>query len=174
MDTIKKTSSSITRTASKTKIIVLLCVVFVILCGVAYVSFYQFFLEKHFQQMIDDGVVAKAEITGCSTRGEKMSYFVCVYKYVDENGTKYTGTLYPPIYPYFRTSKEAEEHIGEAVEIYIDGKGKSIPVGAQPEPGRAIFWVVFSTVLVCADIAGIVIVSMKIHKNKSSQKLSKS
>ncbi len=160
MATIKKNSYSTTRTASNTKILVLCCVLFVILCGVVYLCFYQFFLEKHFQQMIDDGITAKAEIFSCRQNSNRSPY-ACVYKYVDENGTKYIGAL-KPIY---KTKKDAETHIGEIVEIYIDGKGKSIPVGEEPQIGRSLFWVVFSTILVCADIVGIVVVSMKIHKN---------
>ncbi len=122
--------------------------------------FINFFLEKHFQQMIDDGIVVEAEIYSCRQRHLRAPY-ASVYKYVDENGRKYIGRL-KPIY---KTKEEAETHIGETVEIYIDGKGKSIPVGEKPHIGRSLFWVIFSTILVCVDNVGIVIVSIKIHKN---------
>ncbi len=59
--------------------------------------------------MIDDGIVAKAEITGYRQNSIRSPY-ACVYRYVDENGTKYIGTLNPPIYPFFKTKKEAEAH----------------------------------------------------------------
>ncbi len=160
MATIKKNSYSTTRTASKTKILVLFCVLFLVLCGVVYVCFFQFFLEKHFQQMIDDGITAKAEIFSCRQKSNRSPY-ACVYKYVDENGTEYIGGL-EPIY---KTKQEAETHIGEVVEIYIDGKGKSIPVGAEPHIGYSSIWVVISTILLCADIVGIVIVSIKIRQS---------
>lgn len=160
MATIKKTSYSNTRTASKTKILVLLCVLFIILCGVAYACFFQFFNEKHFQQMIDDGITAKAEIFSCGQDSIRSPY-ACAYKYVDENGTEYIGIL-KPIY---KTKQEAETHIGEAVEIYIDGKGKSIPVGEEPQVGYSLIWVVISAILVCTDIVGIVIVSIKIRQS---------
>ena len=162
METIKKNSYSTMRTVSKTTILVLLCVVFIILCGVAYLCFFQFFNEKHFQKMVDDGITAKAEIYSCGQDNIRSPY-TCAYKYIDENGIEYVGRL-KPIY---KTKQEAETHIGETVEIYIDGKGKSIPVGEEPEAGYSLIWVVISTILVCADIVGIVIVSIKIQKERN-------
>ena len=65
--------------------------------------FINFFLEKHFQQMIDDGIVVEAEIYSCRQRHLRAPY-ASVYKYVDENGRKYIGRL-KPIY---KTKEEAE------------------------------------------------------------------
>ncbi|MDE7454381.1 MAG: hypothetical protein K2M64_00960 [Clostridia bacterium] len=160
MATIKKNTYSTTRSASKTTLLALFCILFIILCALSYVCFFSFFNEKHFQQMIDDGIVAKAEIYSCGQDNIRSPY-ACAYKYVDENGTEYIGVL-KPIY---KTKQEAEAHIGETIEIYIDGKGKSIPVGEEPQVEYSLVWVVISTVLVCADIVGIVIVSIKIRQS---------
>ena len=112
--------------------------------------------------MIDDGITAKAEIYSCGQDNIRSPY-ACAYKYIDENGIEYVGRL-KPIY---KTKQEAETHIGETVEIYIDGKGKSIPVGEESETGYSLIWVVISTILVCADIVGIVIISIKIQKERN-------
>ncbi|MCM1395352.1 MAG: hypothetical protein NC132_04485, partial [Corallococcus sp.] len=89
----------------------------------------------------------------------------CVYRFIDEDGTKYRGIL-DLIY---KTSKEAEQHIGEKIEIYIDGKGECFPVGEKPDIGYAVTWVVISVILICADTVGIVITSVKIHKEKQKR-----
>ena len=166
MATIRKSSYSTTRTASKATIFALLCVLFALLCGVAGFCFFQFFNEKHFKEMIDDGVTAKAEIYSCGQDNIRSPYG-CTYKYIDENGIEYIGIL-KPIY---ETKQEAEKHIGEEIEIYIDGKGQSIPVGEEPQIGYALTWVIISTALVYADTAGIIILSIKIRRDKKISEL---
>ena len=114
--------------------------------------------------MIVDGKTATAEIYGCTQSGIR-SPWSCVYRFVDEDGTKYRGILDP----IDKTSSEAEQHIGEKVEIYIDGNGECFPVGEKPDIGYAVTWVVISVVLVCADAVGIVITSIKISKEQQKR-----
>lgn len=124
------TSYSRTRTASKKVFLIIFCIGFLILCGVAVGCSVGLSQVMHRQQMIVDGKTATAVIY--SYRQDSVhSPYACAYKYIDESGLEYWGIL-PPIY---KTKQEAEQHIGEEIEIYIDGKGESFPVGEKPNIG---------------------------------------
>lgn len=69
----------------------------------------------------------------------------------------------------YKTREEGEKYIGEKIEIYIDGKGGRLPVGEDPNIGYAETWVIISVILVFADTVGIIVTSVKIHRNKQKQ-----
>ncbi len=157
------TSYSRTRTASKRIFLIIFCIGFLILCGITVGCFVGFFQAKHRQQMIVDGKTATAEIYRCyQDSGFGPNAWRCVYRYVDENGIEYAESLATS----YKTSEEGEKHIGEKIEIYIDGKGNSLPVGEESGVTTAIIWITVMTVLLCADTVGIVITSMLIRKEK--------
>lgn len=157
------TSYSRTRTASKKIFLVIFCIGFLILSVVAALCIYGFCKVKHYQQMIADGKTATAVIYRAFT-ASKNEPAGCMYQYVDENGVEYIG-----VWKHFKTKAEAETHIGETVEIYIDGKHDSFPVGEEPGNAAAIAWVTISILLLCADTVGIVITSVKIHREREKQ-----
>jgi len=116
--------------------------------------------------MIADGKTATAVIYNCGQdSGFGPNVWRCVYKYIDKDGTEYIGFLSQS----YKTREEGEKHIGEEVEIYTDGNGKSFPVGEKPNVGYAVTWVVISVLLVCADMTGIVITCVKIHKERQNR-----
>ncbi len=160
------TSYSRTRTASKKTFLFVFCICFFILCGIAIGCFVGLFQAKHCQQMIADGKTATAEIYNCyQDSGLGPNAWRCAYKYIDENGTEYSATLAMS----YKTREEGEKYIGEKIEIYIDGKGGSLPVGEDPNIGYAETWVIISVILVFADTVGIIVTSVKIHRNKQKQ-----
>lgn len=158
------TPYSRTRTASKKTFLIIFCILFVILSGVLIGCCVGLAQVKHHQQMIINGKTATAVIYSCG-QDRIRSPYACSYKYIDENGLEYWGILQP----IYKTKQEAEQHIGEEIEIYIDGNGESFPVGEKPNIGYAVTWVIISIILVCADTVGIVITSIKIHKSKQKQ-----
>ncbi len=158
------TSYSRTRTASNKTLLVLSCVVFLVLSAILYLCIFGLTVVKHHQQMIVDGKTATAEIYACTQSGTLAPWY-CVYRYFDENGAEYWGNL-KPIY---KTEEEAAKHIGEKVEIYIDGKGDCFPVGEQPNIGGAITWITIMSLLVCANAVGIVLISVKICKERRNR-----
>lgn len=158
------TSYSRTRTASKKTFLIVFCVGFLVLIGITGFCIFGLLNEKYRQQMIVDGKTATAVIYSCG-QDNVYSPYACAYKYIDENGLEYWGIL-PPVY---KTKQEAEQHIGEEVEIYIDGKGNCFPVGEEPNIAYDVTWVIISVISVCADIAGIAVTSVKIHKEKHKQ-----
>lgn len=52
------------------------------------------------------------------------------YQYLDENGTKYSGSTTRTFVFGYEAAEEVIEK-GQTIEIYIDGKGNSFPVGVE-------------------------------------------
>lgn len=157
---VKTTSYSRTRTASKTTFLVLFCIFFVVLFAFVYLFLSGYFREKYRMKIKESGVTATAEIYAVSPSGH--STFQCYYQYIDENGIKY-WSVWGPLYT---SREEAEKNLGKQVEIYIDGKGESILTDWEPSVGRVLAFSIVSIVLLCADTVGIVITSVKIHKER--------
>ena len=170
MATIKKNSHSTTYTASKTKLLCIACILFVVFCALSYFFFLGYLQEKYRLQIKENGVKATAEIyTVSGSSGSSNRLYKCYYQYIDENGIRYWAT-WGPLYS---RREEAEENLGKQIEIYIDGKGESITADWEPAIGKCITFFIISFVIVCADTIGIAILSVKIHKTRMRKKSQK-
>lgn len=161
MATVKKTSYSTTRTASKGKILVLLCVLFAVFCALSYLFVSGYLREKYRMKIKENGITATAEIYAVSS-GSGHHTFQCYYRYIDENGVKYWSVWGPT----YTNREEAEKNLGKQIEIYIDGKGESIRADWKPSFGRILAFSICSLALVCADAVGIAVLSIKIHRER--------
>lgn len=87
--------------------------------------------------------------------------YVLRYYYKDDNGVEYTGTT---TYMY-ELKEEAEKHIGEKVQIKIDGKGHSMFADYNP-PSPVLFWVLCVLCILAVVILVFVIIlnTLKIKK----------
>lgn len=162
-----KTSYSITRTASKTTLLAIFCVLLIVFCALSYLFFSGYLREKYRIEIKENGVTATAEIYAVSS-GSGYHTFQCYYRYIDENGVKYWSVWGPE----YTSREEAEKNPGKQIEIYIDGKGESMPTDWEPSVGGILTFFIGSLVIVCADIAGIVIVSVKINKERKPKSAS--
>ena len=124
------------------------------------------------QAAIDSGTIVEAEITGIRStssgsdfhhKTQKFGYYT-VYTYEDENGISYSGTFQTHL-----TKEEAQEQIGNAVQVYIDGKGASILVGAHPraKTGYAVIIAVFSVLFLLIALFPLLI---KLWLNRKSKR----
>lgn len=161
MATIKKTSYSITRSASKEKLLVVFCILFVVFCALSCLFITGYIREKYRMKIKEAGVTAIAEIYAVSF-GSGHHTFQCYYSYIDENGIKYWSVWGPE----YTSREEAEKNLGKQIEIFIDGKGESMPIDWEPSFGWILTSFIVSVVLVCVDTVGIVILSIKIHKER--------
>ncbi|MDE6604877.1 MAG: hypothetical protein K2K85_02505 [Clostridia bacterium] len=119
-------------------------------------------VEVKMQNAQNGGVIVEATIVnvrsyGSSgmigefrTRGDKS--FETIYNYIDVDGTIYSGTAKAG----YNTEKEAKQHIGEKIEIYIDGKGNSIAKGNKTNPTQYIIVAIIFFIIDVAIIAFVI------------------
>ena len=160
---IKKNSSTTVRTASKRTLLILFCVLFLILAAASAVCFYGYSHLRYHEKMIEKGDTATAEIYSYRYGSGAMSGVYCVYKCV-ENGITYKGEWGRQM-----PSKEAETYIGKQITIYIDGKGESFPVEDKPNTALSLTFSILVTALTLADLAGVIIFSIKIKNEKTDK-----
>lgn len=72
------------------------------------------------------------------------------YKYTDENGVVYKGSVRTHIHDYATADKAVES--GQTVEIYIDGKGNSFPANTEISQTKCITVLVFSIILTVGSV----------------------
>lgn len=126
-----------------------MCIVSVIFALCFWVMFVNYNKDLYLQSIKERGEKVTTEIvrTGYEsgvTIGH--SFVVLIYEYIDENGVEYNGMCESR----FNVLEDAEKHIGEKVEIYIDGKGKSILTDRKINPGSNVILAVIFIVLCCA------------------------
>ena len=135
---LRKTANSILCTA----------LVLLIFVSASILLYYQSTLQRN---AMEGGVIVEAKIVGvrsCSSPSSGVHWHL-EYRYIDENGVRYSGTSGP----LFNYIEEAERHIGEKVDIYIDGKGNSIEVGSTPADKALIAVFVVLIIIVLIAIA---------------------
>ena len=84
-------------------------------------------------------------------RGKKINL---KYEYFDENGRRYEGTN---DHVYFKSTEDAQKHIGESVWIYIDDDGHSVLASSNPQPWRIIL------LTACTLLASIIVFVFMIY-----------
>lgn len=112
---------------------------------------------------IKGGVTAIAEIKYLDADIQQGSYptlYNVRYEYISPEGIRYTEVIV------LATSdkEEALSHIGEKVEIYIDGKGNSIPVGKELNVHSSLIVSIVFGLIAIAYTIGLIIVCIKEHR----------
>ncbi|MDE7216423.1 MAG: hypothetical protein K2O08_06400 [Clostridia bacterium] len=98
------------------------------------------------QNAIDGGVIVEAEIVTVQREPNhtgSRSAFTVWYRYIDANGIEYSGIAESTIIG----ENTAKSYIGKKINIYIDGKGNSIPVGHKTNLGLAVAGATILTIL---------------------------
>ncbi|MDE7394635.1 MAG: hypothetical protein K2M95_00740 [Clostridiales bacterium] len=119
---------------------------------------------------IRGGIIVQAEWIGIipdEHRGHGSTYDLG-YEYIDENGVRYREECTWG----FGSIEEAKSHIGEKVDIYIDGKGHSIAVYKAEDFDKNTAWVLMGVaigVIVCYT-TGLIIWGVIKHRHKRNGK----
>lgn len=148
---------------SKIKIALVSIVVYLILAVIIGLMVFDYIADIGKANAIKGGVTAIAEIKYLIPNIQKGSHptiYDVQYEYISPEGIRYTELII------LATSdkEEALSHIGEKVEIYIDGKGNSIPVGKDLNVySSLIVSIVFGLIAVAYTI-GLIIVCIKEHR----------
>ena len=127
---------------------IIIYVILIALYGLIWYRYVDICKDAHKQyNTIKNGVIVEAEFVriesfirssdSARTRKSKIGYDL-IYEYVDGD-IKYEGEGAFN----FDYESEAEKYLGEKIQIYIDGKGVSIPVGQQPNILPAVFMSIF-------------------------------
>ena len=150
--------------ASKKIWLLVCCVIIFFLSIGVYLAWDSVFEEKRLSTLQEKGTKVVALIANVATKGNYG--IIVVYQYTDSNGMNYNGDCGR----LFKTRQEAEAQIGKTIEIYIDGKGNSIPVGMKTSENWQLVWAIVLSVIVCGLLTATVILSVKIAKEKKLKK----
>lgn len=114
---------------------------------------------------VESGVIVEATITEPVKRDLKNhEIYDCKYEYV-EDGVYYSGIKTIRAL----SIEEAQEHIGEKVEIYIDGKGTSVIVGEEVSVGYDKWMII--AFAIAGGIYTVWLISFMIYKTYMKKKL---
>ena len=151
--------SNYTYIASRRSIILCLSALGLFFMVFAIALFFAYGKSINYQKMIDKGDKAVAELVRLQydSSGANSGFFLLWYEYIDENGIKY-GNRYL-LGGRYANREAAETHLGEKIEIYIDSKGNSIPVGQNPGINSNLILAIVFVFLLSADIIGIILLA---------------
>ena len=163
-------SESNTYKASK-KVWILVCSLFAIFFIGALIAMFTYgisdarymaWLKKNGEKV--EATVARVVLDSGAHNGGNI--IVTYYKYVDSNGLVYEGDCGWV----FKTREDAEKRVCSKIEIYIDGRGKSIYSLKKPSDKWVIGWAIVCIVILSGLLTVITILSVKIAKEKKLKK----
>ena len=139
---------------SKFKFILLNIFIYVFCAFLCVLGVVHYFDDYGKADAIRSGVIVQAEWIGIVPRphGRAAATYDLGYEYIDENGIRHRGICSFG----FSSNEEAESYIGEKVEIYIDGKGHSIPVYKAKDFNQNTAWILMGLaigIFVCYTVA---------------------
>ncbi|MDE5562916.1 MAG: hypothetical protein K2J01_05155 [Clostridiales bacterium] len=156
----------------KIKLIILIIIVYG-LCGFLIgLGASDYVYDKGRLDAIHSGVIVQAKWVGIIPRahGQADGTYDLGYEYIDENGVRYREQCVFGL----RSLEEAESYIGKTVDIYIDGKGHSIPVSKAKDFDKNGAWALMGIAIgiVVSFTAGLTIWGVIKHrriKNSDSE-----
>ncbi|MCH5161093.1 MAG: hypothetical protein J1G04_03590 [Clostridiales bacterium] len=125
---------------SKVKFILLNIFIYVFCAFLCVLGVVHYFDDYGKADAIRGGIIVQAEWVGILPnmhKGGTPTTYDLGYEYVDENGVIYRGECSFRL----RSYEEAESYMGVKVDIYIDGKGHSIPVYKAEDFNQNMAWI---------------------------------
>ncbi len=144
-------------------------IVFIILAAVTFILCFQSVTAIKDNKIVAGNKIVDAVVVDyyiISTSGVKDPEIGFYYRYIDDTGNVYNGfTSYYSVYGYEAAEKAIEEK--KTIKIYIDEKGNSVPVAAEPSQTKFVTIIVLSITFVIATVIFFIVflIPKKLKKN---------
>ncbi len=155
----------------KIQLIILSVITYLLCITLLFIGILNHITNKGRADAIKGGIIVEAEWASIITNGNGRapSTYDLGYEYVDEN-----GIIYREKCPFtLQSYEEAKSYMGKKVEIYIDGKGHSIPVYEAKNFNINDAWITMGIAIgiaVCYT-AGLIIWGVINHRRKKQESI---